>query len=137
MSVIETCEVGHRLPELHRDVDLAMLVRYAGASGDFNPIHFDESYARAAGLPGVIGHGMLGMALVSEAVTDWVGDSGSMRSLDVRFTSSFRVGDHLVVTGEVVECTREAGATSVVLRLRCQDRDGRDIIGRASAVVSA
>src|SRR5262249_43922575 len=83
---------GERLPELNRRIDMQTLVRYAGASGDFNPIHYDEQYAMHAGLDGVIGHGMLAMALVSEAVTDWVGDSGLVKSISARFTSSYRLG---------------------------------------------
>jgi acyl dehydratase len=120
-----------RIPELRRRIDLPTLVRYAGASGDFNPIHYDESYALAAGLDGVIGHGMLAMALVSEAVTDWVGDSGLVQSLSVRFTSPYRLGDVLTVSGEVVD--EADGATEV--RLRCSNQDGVEVIGRATATV--
>src|SRR4249919_1260141 len=89
-TVLETCATGDELPALERKITLPMLVRYAGASTDFNPIHFDDAYARAAGLDGVIGHGMLAMALVAEAVTDWVGDSGRVRSISVRFASPYR-----------------------------------------------
>jgi acyl dehydratase len=123
--------MSDRLPELRRHIDLSTLVRYAGASGDFNPIHYDESYALAAGLDGVIGHGMLAMALVSEAVTDWVGDSGLVRSLSVRFTNPFRLGDVITVTGEIVG--RSDGADEV--RLTCTNQDGVEVIGRATATV--
>jgi acyl dehydratase len=122
---------GERIPELRRRIDLHTLVRYAGASGDFNPIHFDEQYAAAAGLDGVIGHGMLAMALVSEAVTDWVGDSGLVKSISARFTSSYRLGDVLTVSGEVVG----AGGGLATLALRCVNQNGAEIIGRASATV--
>jgi acyl dehydratase len=125
--------VGDAVPELNRRIDLQTLVRYAGASGDFNPIHYDEQYARAAGLPGVIGHGMLAMALVSEAVTDWVGDSGLVRQISVRFTGSYRLGDVLTVSGEVV--ARRDGLAD--LRLRCVNQEGTEIVGRASATVWA
>jgi acyl dehydratase len=57
---------GDRIPELRRRIDLPTLVRYAGASGDFNRVHYDEAYTRAAGLDGVIGHGWLALALVSQ-----------------------------------------------------------------------
>jgi acyl dehydratase len=123
--------LGDQIPELHRTIDLQTLVRYAGASGDFNPIHYDERYATAAGLPGVIGHGMLAMALVSEAVTDWIGDSGLVRSVSARFVSSYRLGDVLTVSGEVVGA--EDGLAQ--LALRCVNQDGTEIIGRASATV--
>ena len=125
--------VGERIPELRRRIDLPTLVRYAGASGDFNRIHFDEAYAREAGLDGIIGHGMLAMALVGQAVTDWVGDAGLVRSLDARFTKSYRLGDVLTVTGEVAGV--EAGVAR--LKLSCVNQDGTEIIGRASATVLA
>jgi acyl dehydratase len=125
--------VGERIPELHRRIDLQTLVRYAGASGDFNPIHYDERYATAAGLPGVIGHGMLAMALVSEAVTDWIGDSGLVKHVSARFTSSYRLGDLLTVSGQVTGIDSGLGR----LELRCVNQDEVEIIGRASATVLA
>lgn len=124
---------GERIPALRRRIDLPTLVRYAGASGDFNRIHYDEDYARAAGLDGIIGHGMLAMALVGEAVTDWVGDPGLVQSLEARFTRSYRLGDVLTVSGEV---SRVDGGVAR-LRLSCSNQDGTDIIGKASATVLA
>jgi acyl dehydratase len=125
--------VGERIPSLSRRIELSTLVRYAGASTDFNPIHYDESYARTAGLEGVIGHGMLAMGLVSEAVTDWIRDSGLVRSLSCRFVNSYRLHDVLTVTGEIV--AMQAGV--VELALSCVNQDGVEIIGRASATVTS
>ena len=125
--------VGERVPDLSRGIDLRTLVRYAGASGDFNPIHYDAEYARAAGLDGVIGHGMLAMALLSEAVTDWIGDSGLVQSISARFTSSYRLGDVLTVSGTVVAV--DDGVAQ--LQLRCVNQDGLEIIRTASATVLA
>ena len=122
---------GDQIPELQRRIDLEWLVRYAGASGDFNPIHYDEQSAVAAGLDGVIGHGQLAMALVSETVTDWIGDSGLMTSISARFTGSYRVGDVLTVSGEVAEV--EDGVAQ--LHLRCVNQDGAEIVGKATATV--
>jgi acyl dehydratase len=120
-----------RIPDLHRQIDLETLVRYAGASGDFNPIHYDEQYALASGLDGVIGHGALAMALVGEAVTDWAGDSGLVRAISARFTGSYRLGDVLTVSGEVVESVDGVARLS----LRCVTQDGVQVIGTASAEV--
>jgi acyl dehydratase len=125
-------KVGDKVPPLSRRIELATLVRYAGASTDFNPIHYDESYARSAGLPGVIGHGMLAMGLVSEAITDWVEDSGLVKSLMCRFQNPYHLHDVLTVRGEVVA----VGDGTAELALRCVNQDGVDIIGRASATVS-
>lgn len=77
--------VGTALPEQLYRITRADLVRYAGASGDFNPIHWNERVATEVGLPGVIAHGMLTMALAARAVTTWAGDPGALVEYHVRF----------------------------------------------------
>src|SRR5215217_1620235 len=77
--------VGTELPEQTFRVGRGDLVRYAGASGDFNPIHWNERVATEVGLPGVIAHGMLTMALAARAVTAWAGDPGALVEYHVRF----------------------------------------------------
>jgi acyl dehydratase len=77
--------VGTELPEQVYRVTRADLVRYAGASGDFNPIHWNERTATAVGLPNVIAHGMFTMALAGRAVTDWTGDPAALLEYQVRF----------------------------------------------------
>ncbi|MCW2702093.1 MAG: MaoC domain protein dehydratase [Blastococcus sp.] len=78
-------EVGSELPERTFTVTRADLVRYAGASGDFNPIHWNQRVATSVGLPDVIAHGMFTMALAGRAVTDWTGDPGALVEYHVRF----------------------------------------------------
>jgi acyl dehydratase len=78
-------EVGSELPEQTFRVTRADLVRYAGASGDFNPIHWNDRVATAVGLPGVIAHGMFTMALAARMVTGWTGDPGALVEYHVRF----------------------------------------------------
>ena len=85
MSGMGPVAVGTELPEQVYRVTRADLVRYAGASGDFNPIHWNERVATAVGLPGVIAHGMYTMALAGRAVTDWTGDPGGLAEYQVRF----------------------------------------------------
>ncbi|QCU77426.1 acyl dehydratase [Citricoccus sp. SGAir0253] len=86
-------------------LERADLVRYAGASGDFNPIHWSESMARAVGLPGVIAHGMLTMGTAVQLVTDWCGDPGAVVDYQTRFTQMVPVpedgGADLEVSGKV------------------------------------
>jgi acyl dehydratase len=77
--------VGTALPEQVYRVTRADLVRYAGASGDFNPIHWNQRVATSVGLPDVIAHGMFTMALAGRAVTDWTGDPGALLEYQVRF----------------------------------------------------
>jgi acyl dehydratase len=78
--------VGMPLPAQTFPIERATLVQYAGASGDFNPIHWSEQTARAVGLPDVIAHGMLTMAMAVRVVTDWLDDPGAVLSYGVRFT---------------------------------------------------
>ena len=85
--------VGTVLPEQVYQVTRADLVRYAGASGDFNPIHWNERVATSVGLPGVIAHGMFTMALAGRAVTDWTGDPGALLEYQVRFGRPVLVPD--------------------------------------------
>ena len=85
--------VGTVLPEQVYRVTRADLVRYAGASGDFNPIHWNERVATSVGLPGVIAHGMFTMALAGRAVTDWTGDPGALLEYQVRFGRPVLVPD--------------------------------------------
>jgi acyl dehydratase len=101
-------EVGQQLPSRSFPITRADLVRYAGASGDFNPIHWNQAVAISVGLPDVIAHGMLTMATAVRAVTDWVGDPGAVVDYGVRFTKPVVVPDDgvgatLEVAGAVLE----------------------------------
>jgi acyl dehydratase len=78
-------DVGTELPERTFPITRADLIRYAGASGDFNPIHWNQRVATSVGLPDVIAHGMFTMALTGRAVTDWTGDPGALVDYQVRF----------------------------------------------------
>ena len=86
-------EVGTELPEQTSRVTRADLLRYAGASGDFNVIHWNERVAREVGLPGVIAHGMLTAGTAVRAVTRWVGDPGAVVDYQVRFSRPVVVPD--------------------------------------------
>lgn len=86
-------EVGQALPEQTFRVTRADLIRYAGASGDFNPIHWSERTANSVGLPGVIAHGMLTMALAGQAVAAWAGRGDAVTDFGVRFTRPVPVPD--------------------------------------------
>ena len=106
MSVPADVAVGTELPEQVFPVMRADLVRYAGASGDFNPIHWNERVATEVGLPGVIAHGMFTMALAGRAVTAWTGDPGALVEYHVRFgrpvvVPDDGVGAQVTVRGKV------------------------------------
>ncbi|MBO7937191.1 MULTISPECIES: MaoC family dehydratase [Streptomyces] len=99
-------EIGTELPARTFPVTRATLVQYAGASGDFNPIHWNERFAKEVGLPDVIAHGMFTMAEAIRVVTDWTGDPGAVVDYGVRFTKPVVVpnddqGAEIEVTGKV------------------------------------
>ncbi|MCE7078830.1 MaoC family dehydratase [Streptomyces sp. ST2-7A] len=130
-------EVGATLPAQRFPVNREMLVRYAGASGDFNPIHWNERFARDVGLPDVIAHGMFTMAEAVRVVTDWTGDPGSVVEYGVRFTKPVVVPDDGVgavveVSGRVAAKDDEERTVRVDLTAVC---DGRKVLGMARAVV--
>lgn len=105
--------VGTELPSLHVRITRETLVRYAGASGDFNPIHFSDHFATALGLPGVLAHGMLTMGIALRIVTDWVGDPARVCSWYARFSKPLLVPDtedgaELIVSGIVTAVTAVA-----------------------------
>ncbi|GAA1159582.1 acyl dehydratase [Kitasatospora gansuensis] len=101
-------EVGTELPAQSFPVTRAALVQYAGASGDFNPIHWNEKFALEVGLPDVIAHGMFTMAEAIRVVTDWVGDPGAVVDYGVRFTKPVPVPNDGV--GTVIEVTGKVAA---------------------------
>jgi len=127
--------VGDQLPAQEFPVVRADLVRYAGASGDFNPIHWNERFAKQVGLPDVIAHGMFTMATAVRVVTDWAGDPGAVIEYSVRFTRPVVVPDPdgatITVTGSV-RSVREDGAAEVELTATV---DGSTVLARARAVV--
>jgi acyl dehydratase len=129
-------QVGDRLPTRTFRVTRADLVRYAGASGDFNPIHWNDRTARSLGLPGVIAHGMYTMALAGQAVAEWVGDPAAVVDYGVRFTRPVVVpdddtGTEVVVSGVVKSFTDE-GYAQVELMAVCE---GEKVLGMARALV--
>jgi acyl dehydratase len=132
-------EVGTELPAQVFPVTRATLVQYAGASGDFNPIHWNERFAREVGLPDVIAHGMFTMASAARVVTDWVGDPGAVVEYGVRFTKPVVVPD--VPEGEVaarIEVTGKVAAKldgSLVRVDLTAVSDGRKVLGMSRAVV--
>lgn len=118
------------------DLTRTQLVMYAGASGDYNPLHTDEVFAtKAAGFPGVFAHGMLTMALTGKALTDWVGD-GRLRTFGVRFRGQVWPGDSLTTTMTVRALREGDGESLVDLDLVTRNQNGDVVLsGAASAQV--
>ncbi|MBM7437024.1 MaoC family dehydratase [Streptomyces sp. HB132] len=129
-------EVGTELPAQSFPVTRATLVQYAGASGDFNPIHWNEKFAREVGLPDVIAHGMFTMAEAIRVVTDWTGDPAAVVEYGVRFTKPVVVPND--DTGALVEVSGKVAAkledNLVRVDLTAMS-DGKKVLGMSRAVV--
>lgn len=131
-----TVEVGEVVGTRTVTVTRANLVHYAGASGDRNPIHWNERFAREVGLPGVIAHGMFTMAAAVNVVVDWLGDPGDLLDYGVRFTRPVPVPDpgeavvEIVATVAVVDA--EVGTARIDLTV---STDGAKVLGRAQVLV--
>jgi acyl dehydratase len=129
-------EVGTELPAQSFPIQRVNLVQYAGASGDFNPIHWNERFATSVGLPNVIAHGMFTMAEAIRVVTDWVGDPGAIEEYGVRFTRPVVVPDDdrgatVEVTAKVTE-KLDGNRVQVDLAARSE---GQTVLARSRAVV--
>jgi acyl dehydratase len=126
-------EVGTDVPALVKaPIQQIQLTRYAGASGDFNPIHQDDEFARAAGMGGVFAHGMLSMGFVAQALTDWAGP-GTVRKLGVRFTGLVRLKDVVTCRGRVLGKSSKDELNLVDLEVWAENQQGEKVVtGRAT-----
>jgi acyl dehydratase len=130
-----TIEVGTELPSQAFPIGRSDLVRYAGASGDFNPIHWNERFAKSVGLADVIAHGMYTMALAIRVVTDWTGDPAAVLEYSVRFTRPVVVPDPEGAQLQVdatVRAIRDDGLLELDLTATV---DGQTVLAKARAVV--
>ena len=137
--------IGSRTVELSR----ASLVRYDGASGDFNPIHWNERFAQSVGLSGVIAHGMLTMGTAVQLVSDWVGDPGAIVDYQTRFTKPVPVADApggenpdtptnaLTISGKVGALNEEARTARIDLTVTARDEEGKEqkVLMKSQAMV--
>ena len=128
--------VGQDLPVRSFKITRDSLVRYAGASGDFNPIHYRDDFAQAVGLPGVLAHGMLTMGLAVQTVVDFVGDSGKIVDYQVRFTKPVLVdaktGAMVEVSAKVIEIDEDSKTARIDLTAVCAELT---VLGKAQVRV--
>ena len=129
---LQDLHVGQVVAERELTVTRDSLVRYAGASGDFNPIHQDEEFAKAAGMGGVFWHGMLTMGFVAQAVTDWAG-AGRVRKIGVRFAGLVRLKDTVTCRGRVIGTSQKDGVNLVELDVWAESQKGEKVVtGKAT-----
>lgn len=118
----EDVQIGDEMPRLVKEaVTEVQLVKYAGASGDFNPLHTVDATAKLAGFGGVIAHGMLIMAFVAQAVTAWI-PNRCLKKLKARFTAVTRPGDVITVTGKVID--KKEAESLIVCEVQAADQKG-------------
>jgi acyl dehydratase len=133
----ESVNVGDALPTyVHEKVTRTDLVKYAGASGDYNPMHHDETLAKNVGLPSVFAHGMFSMGLLSNVLVSYAGP-GSVKRFDVQFRAITWPEDKVACTGKVTGKREEGGEKLVDVELACETKPGtRSIIGSATLALS-
>ncbi len=129
--------VGSALPELRKDaITKVQLVKYAGASGDYNLIHTDDETARLVGLDGVIAHGMLSMAFLGQYLC-WLTGPKSIRRLTVRFAEMVRPGDVLTCRGRITSLEHEPGGQRITLDLWAENQRAQQVTTGDAEVVIA
>ncbi len=132
----EDVEVGAEAPVVSHKLGRTDLVQYAGASGDYNPMHTDEVAAQAAGLPSVFGHGMFSMGLLGRALTDWAGP-GNLTTFKVRFTKQTWPGE-ILSTAVVVTAKRdEDGRRLIDVDASLANQDGEVKVAGSATVIAA
>ena len=124
-------EPGDALPEVKETIERIDLVRYAGASGDFNPIHWNDEVAKAVGLPGVIAHGMYSMGVAARMVAGWAGDPAAVQRLRVRFSAMIQPGRTLTARGEVAE----VDGGRITVRFWAEDEQGNKVLAKGEAAL--
>lgn len=133
---IAALTVGDEIGVRSVDIDRARLVRYAGASGDFNPIHWNERFATEVGLPGVIAHGMFTMGAAIALVEEWAGDPAAVIDYQTRFSRPVPVPDPgaavVEVVGTVGAIDLEASTARIDLAVTCE---GSRVLMKTQAVV--
>ncbi len=142
MSIdLSTLTVGDVIAEADYHLTRDSLVRYAGASGDFNPIHYRDDIAAQVGLPGVLAHGMLTMGIAVQPVTDWIGDAGRISDYQVRFTRPVIVDAtdgadvHVVAKVGALDTSADGGSGARIdLTVTYQ---GDTVLGKAQVRVTA
>ena len=132
----EDLKVGDAAPPLVvEDISRTHFVRYAGASGDFNPMHHDDTVATSVGNPSVFGHGMLTAGLMARVLTDWFGPTG-LRRFQVRFSKQVWPGETLTCTATVSGLREEVGDGLVDVECQVVNQDGEvKLTGSATAAV--
>ena len=131
----ENIKIGDQIPPLEKHPTTQQLVMYAGASGDYYQIHYDASFAKEKGFPGVIVHGALKNAFLGQLMTDWIGNPGILLELSVRYRDIDIPNDILTCKGSVKEKSHQGGESRVICDIWIEDGEG-NITTTGSATIS-
>ena len=132
----DTIEEGTEVGSLTKPaITTTQLVKYAGASGDFNPIHYDKDFAQQAGLEGVIAHGMLTMAFVGQLATSWAWPENDLLSLTTRFRAMTLPGDQITCAGTVTRKYEEDGKRLLDVAIEAKNAKG-EVTATGTATIS-
>ena len=132
MPRLEDLKVGDRIPEQRQTIDQAQLIVYAGASGDFNPLHWQEEFAaKVSPTGGIIAHGMLNMGIVSRVVTAWAGGPENVLQLSASFRAPCPVGATVTFGGEVLEI--DDSDRTATLSVWAELEDGSKVVDRRAS----
>lgn len=132
MPRFEDVQVGDQIPGASQTIDQAQLIVYAGASGDFNPLHWQEEFAsQVSPTGGIIAHGMYNMGLVSRVVTQWAGDADKVKKLSASFRAPCPLGATVSIGGEVVELDEQT--RTATLAVWAELEDGAKVVDRRAS----
>lgn len=132
----EDVNIGDEIPFLIKTITKEQILDYADASGDYNPIHVDEESAKKAGLGGIIAHGLLSFAFVTQLITDWLPDPMNLKKIGVRFSSMVRPGDKLTIKGKLKDKYKRDGLNYVDFEVVSENQKGeKTIVGKATATL--
>jgi len=120
---------GQQLDQVVHTIERADLIRYAGASGDFNPIHWNDEWAKSVGLPGVIAHGMFSMGVAARMISAFADNPAAIKRLRVRFSAMIQPGQTLTVSGEVADIDGDR----VKVRFWGEDEAGNRVLSKGEA----
>ena len=130
----EDIDTGAELPPLVKFPTTMQLVQYAGASGDYYQIHYDQDFARASGLPGVIVHGWLALSFLGQLVTDWMGEAGTLQKISGSYRGMNNVAEDIFCYGKVAKKYQEEGRNLVRVEIWAENSQGEKTVTGAAVV---
>ena len=130
--------VGSEIPTLVKEPTTRQLVMWAGASGDYYPIHYDKDFAQSKGLTGVIVHGQLVASFLGQLITDWIGEQGSLRKLTCNYRGMNFPGEAIICQGKVSKKYIENGEHFIECNIWAENVKGeKTVTGKATVIIPA